>query len=44
MVDGRSVVQQAHEIQCMVRELKILKIVIPDEFVATGIITNLPPS
>jgi hypothetical protein len=44
MVDGKSVVIQAHEIQCMVKELRLLKIVIPDEFVAGGIINKLPPS
>jgi hypothetical protein len=44
MVDGRSVVTQAHEIQCMVKELGLLKIVVPDEFVAGGIITKLPSS
>jgi hypothetical protein len=44
MVDGKSVVTQGHEIQCMVKELGLLKIVIPDEFVAGGIIADLPPS
>jgi hypothetical protein len=44
MVDGRSVVTQAHEIQCMVKELILLKIVISDEFVAGGIIAKMPPS
>jgi hypothetical protein len=44
MVDGKSVVTQAHEIQCMVNELGLLKIVVPDEFVAGGIIAKLPPS
>jgi hypothetical protein len=44
MVDGKSVVTQAHEIQCMVKELELLKIVVPDEFVAGGIIAKLPPS
>jgi hypothetical protein len=44
MVDGKSVVTQAHEIQCMVKELALLKIVVPDGFVAGGIITKLPPS
>jgi hypothetical protein len=44
MVDGKSVVIQAHEIQCMVKELRLLKIVVPDEFVAGGIIDKLPPS
>jgi hypothetical protein len=28
----------------MVKELKFLKIVVPDEFVAGGIIAKLPPS
>jgi hypothetical protein len=44
MVDGKSVVTQTHEIQCMVKELGLLKIVVPDEFVAGGIITKLPSS
>jgi hypothetical protein len=44
MVDGKSVVTQAHEIQCMVKELGLLKIVVPDEFVAGAIIAKLPPS
>jgi hypothetical protein len=44
MVDVTSVVTQAHEIQCMVKELGLLKIVIPDEFVVEGIIAKLPPS
>jgi hypothetical protein len=44
MVDGKSVVTQAHEIQCMVKELGFLKIVVPDEFVAEGIIAKLPLS
>jgi hypothetical protein len=44
MVDGKSVVTQAHEIQCMVKKLTLLKIVVPDEFVAGGIIAKLPPS
>jgi hypothetical protein len=44
MVDGKSVVTQAHEIQCMVKELGLRKIVVPDEFVPGGIIAKLPPS
>jgi hypothetical protein len=44
MIDEKSVVTQAHEIQCMVKELAPLKIVVPDEFVAGGIIAKLPPS
>jgi hypothetical protein len=39
-----NVVTQAHEIQCMVKELRLLKIVVLDEFVAGGIIAKLPPS
>jgi hypothetical protein len=44
MVDGKGVVEQALEIQCMVKELELLKLVVPDMFVAGGIITKLPPS
>jgi hypothetical protein len=45
MIDGRNMVQQAHEIQCMVKEFEALKIVVPDKFVANkGIIAKLPPS
>jgi hypothetical protein len=44
MVDGKSVVTQAHEIQCMVKELRFLNFVVPDEFVARGITAKLPPS
>jgi hypothetical protein len=44
MVDQKSVVTQAYEIQCMVKELELLKIIIPDEFVDVGIIVKLPLS
>jgi hypothetical protein len=44
MVDGKSVITQAHEIQCMVKELALLKIVVPNKFVAGDIIAKLPPS
>jgi hypothetical protein len=44
MIDRKSVVTHAHKIQCMVKELGLLKIVVPDEFVAGGIIVKLPPS
>jgi hypothetical protein len=44
MIDGKRVVKQTHEIQCMVKEFGLLKIVIPNKFVAGGIITKLPPS
>jgi hypothetical protein len=40
MVDGKSVVTQAHEIQCMVKELGLLKIIVPDEFVAGALLAN----
>jgi hypothetical protein len=44
MVDRKSVVTHAHEIQCIVKEFRLLKIVVPDKFVAGGIIAKLPPS
>jgi hypothetical protein len=40
MTDGKSVVVQAHEIQCMAKELEHLKINLPDKFVAGGIIAS----
>jgi hypothetical protein len=44
MTDGKSVVEQAHEIQWMAKELEHLKINLPDKFVAGGIIAKFPPS
>jgi hypothetical protein len=44
MVDGKNVVTHAHEIQCMMKKLALLKIVVPDEFMVGGIITKLPSS
>jgi hypothetical protein len=44
IVDEKSVVTQAHEMQCMVKKLALLKIVILDEFMVGGIIAILPPS
>jgi hypothetical protein len=44
IVDEKSVVTQAREMQCMVKKLALLKIVILDEFVVGGIIAILPPS
>jgi hypothetical protein len=41
MVNNRSVVEQAHEIQCIVKELELLKCALPDKFVAGCIITKL---
>jgi hypothetical protein len=43
MADGKNVVTYTHEIQCMVKELTQLKIVVLDEFVARGIIVKLLP-
>ena len=44
MTDERPVVQQAHEIQSLAKELEYFKCVLPDKFVAGGIIAKLPPS
>jgi len=44
MVANRSVVEQAHEVQRLAKELEHLKCVITDEFVAGCIIAKLPPS
>ena len=42
MVDDRSIVEQAHEIQTLAKELEIFSCVLPDKFVAGCIIVNLP--
>ena len=44
MVNNHSIVEQAHEIQCIAKELDLLKCVIPDKFVAGCIIAKLPSS
>ena len=44
MVDNRSVLDQAHEIQCITKELELLKFELLDKFVAGCIIAKLPPS
>nr|ABA96872.1 retrotransposon protein, putative, Ty1-copia subclass [Oryza sativa Japonica Group] len=44
MVDDRSVVEQAHEIQMLAKELENNNCELPDKFVAGGIIAKLPPS
>jgi hypothetical protein len=44
MVANKSVVEQAHEIQRLAKELELLKCVLPDEFVAECIIAKLPSS
>ena len=41
MVDNRYVLEQAHEIQCIAKELELLKCVLPGKFVAGCIIANL---
>jgi hypothetical protein len=42
MADNRSIVEQAHEIQCIAKEPDHLKIVFPDRFVVVCIIAKLP--
>ncbi|KAK1648824.1 hypothetical protein QYE76_066629 [Lolium multiflorum] len=44
MVNNLFVVEQAHEIQCIAKELELLKCALPDKFVAGCIIAKLPPS
>ena len=44
MADNRSVVEQAYEIQCIVKELELLCCVLPDQFVAGCMIAKLPPA
>ena len=44
MVENRSVVEHAHELQIMTKELKLLKCVLPDKFVMGCIVAKLPPS
>jgi hypothetical protein len=42
MADNRYIVEQAHEIQCIAKELDHIKIVLPDRFVVGCIIAKLP--
>jgi hypothetical protein len=44
MVENRPVVEHAHEIQALAKELEQFPCVLPDKFVAGGIIAKLPPS
>ena len=44
IVNNRSVVEQAHEVQVLVKELELLKFPLPDKFVAGCIIAKLPSS
>lgn len=44
MVNNRSVVEQAHEEQCIAQDIELLKCVLPGKFVARCIIAKLPSS
>ena len=44
MVENRSVVGQAHEIQVLAKELEHFPCLLPNKFVAGSIIAKLPPS
>ena len=44
MIENRSVVEQAHEIQALAKELEHFSCLLPDKFVADSIIAKLPPS
>ena len=44
MVENRSIVEQAHEIQTLAKELEHFPCLLPDKFVAGSIIAKLPPS
>jgi hypothetical protein len=44
MVDNRLVLDQDHEIQCIAKELELLKCELPNKFVMGCIIAKLPPS
>jgi hypothetical protein len=43
MMDERDIVKQAHEIQSIAKELEQFTCVLPDKFIARGIIAKLPP-
>jgi hypothetical protein len=43
MIKDQPVVQQAHEIQCITKELELLKCALSDKFVVSCIIAKLPP-
>jgi hypothetical protein len=44
MIDDRSVVEQAHELQMLAKELKNMECDLSNQFVAGGIIAKLPPA
>jgi hypothetical protein len=43
MVENCFVVEQAHELQVMAKELELLKCVLPNKFVLGCIVAKLPP-
>jgi hypothetical protein len=44
MVENRPVVEYAHEIHALAKKLEQFTCILPDKFVADGIIAKLPPS
>jgi hypothetical protein len=44
MVENCPIVEQAHEIEALAKELKQFSCVLPDKFVADSIFAKLPPS
>ena len=44
MVENCSMVEQAHEIQALAKELEYFPCLLPDKFIAGGIIAKLPLS
>jgi hypothetical protein len=44
MVEGHPVVEQAYEIQALVKELELFGCALPDKFVVGCMIAKLPPS
>jgi hypothetical protein len=44
MVENRPVVEQAHEIQALVKELELFRCALHDKFVAGCMIAKLPQS
>jgi hypothetical protein len=44
MTDERDIIEQAHEIQSIAKELEQFACVLPDKFIVGGIIAKLPPS
>jgi hypothetical protein len=44
MTDEHDIIEQAHEIQSIAKELEQFTCVLPDKFIVGGIIAKLPPS